>query len=324
MENAMENDKIYRILDLYERLNKGEFIDKKKHAALCNVNEKSIQRDISDLNKYFSLSSGDTNTPKIVFDRKKGYLLSNRSNIHLTDCDIFALTKILFESRAFSKKEMDRIINSLLCQCDDKSTVKEIIQNENFYYTPPKHDKDIVDFIWEIILSIRQCKYVQVSYERQDGQIKERKLKPLGLVFNEYYFYLIAQICGLDKNHPAVFRVDRFSSYQTIEEKFSVPYKNRFEEGQYRKRIHFMYQGDLINIQFKFWGDSLDAVLDRIPTARVMRYDGEKAILEAEVYDKGIIMWLLSQKEYLELTKPQSLRKEIKETIARMLKNYSE
>ena len=83
-----------------------------------------------------------------------------------------------------------------------------------------------------------------------------------------------------------------------------------------------MYQGELIHIQFKFWGDSLEAVLDRIPTAKIVGYKEDKAIIEAEVYSKGIVMWLFSQKEYLEVVKPESLRVEMKESIQKMLDIY--
>jgi predicted DNA-binding transcriptional regulator YafY len=33
-------------------------------------------------------------------------------------------------------------------------------------------------------------------------------------------------------------------------------------------------------------------------------------------------MWLLSQREFLEVIKPEKLRKEMKETLEKMLQNY--
>lgn len=320
MSVSEANGKIFRMLDLYEKLNHGDTIQKKQYAVENHVSEKTVQRDLADLNQYFATNPEEKSM--ILYNRDRGFSLSERNNVTLTDSDIFAFAKILLESRAFSKNEMNRLINSLLSLCSEKATVKELIKNECFYYVPPRHNRDLVDFIWNITLSIKTSSYAEVTYQRQDGKTKQRKLKPLGLVFDTYYFYLIANICGIETAHPAVFRIDRFQSYSVTQEKFTVPYKNRFEEGQYRKRIQFMYQGELIHIQFKFWGDSLEAVLDRIPTAKVIGYDGEKAILEAEVYNKGIEMWLLSQREYLEVIKPESLRESMRETIINMLENY--
>ncbi|MFR5049293.1 MAG: helix-turn-helix transcriptional regulator [Faecalispora sporosphaeroides] len=313
------DNKIYRILSLFERLNKGESLNKQQCASYYQVSEKSIQRDISDLNEYLFISSNATRN--ITYKRLKGYYLSSR-NTFLTDKDIFSICKVLFESRAFCKEELDRIVDSLLNSCEEKKLLKEMLENEKYLYFAPHHGKAIVDFLWQIALSIRKKRIANIIYIRQDGQSRQRKIKPLGIIFNEYYFYLIAEICDISKNYPATFRVDRIQSYQITEKDFYIPYRDRFEEGEYRKRIHFMYQGELIHIQFKFWGDSLEAVLDRIPTAKIVGYKEDKAIIEAEVYSKGIVMWLFSQKEYLEVVKPESLRVEMKESIQKMLDIY--
>lgn len=85
-----------------------------------------------------------------------------------------------------------------------------------------------------------------------------------------------------------------------------------------------MTPGNLLKIKFKFFGRSIQAVLDRLPTAKVVEEEKEDVyIVEAEVYGKGIKMWLLSQGEYLEVLKPEKLRAEIKRTINIMVNNYN-
>lgn len=316
--------KPYRMLNLYERFNRGEVRSKKFLATIYEVDEKTIQRDIDELRYY--LESDEENPKTIVYNKKKkGYEMINRTGFKFSDRDIFALSKIILESRAFSNQEMDRIMDILNYQCQDNKMLRKIISNERFNYVAPRHNKNIIDFIWKISISIQEQKLVEVKYERQDGNIKEYKLKPLGLVFSEYYFYLVGEIVGKRENHPIVFRVDRFQKYSITEEKFSMPYKDRFEEGEFHKKIQFMYTGELITIQFKFWGDSLEAILDRLPTSKVVRYDEKdnRPIIEAEVYGEGVKRWLLSQKEFLEVIRPVEYRKEIKETIEKMLRNYS-
>lgn len=73
-----------------------------------------------------------------------------------------------------------------------------------------------------------------------------------------------------------------------------------------------MYTGELVKIQFKFRGKSLEAVLDRLPTANVITYDNEVPIIEAEVYWEGVKRWILSQQQYIEVIKPEEFRSEIK------------
>ncbi|OON85163.1 hypothetical protein BXO88_13950 [Oribacterium sp. C9] len=144
------------------------------------------------------------------------------------------------------------------------------------------------------------------------------------------YFYLNAYIVEKDVSgkykhkydYPAVFRIDRIKGYTPLKETFSVPYANRFEEGEFRNRVQFMYPGDLQRISLKYFGDNPEPILDRLPTARVVeRYDHE-CVIDAEVYGKGIIMWLLSQGEHIEVIKPESMRAEMRRSLEATLKNY--
>ena len=80
-----------------------------------------------------------------------------------------------------------------------------------------------------------------------------------------------------------------------LEEHFKVPYKDRFQEGEFRKRVQFMYGGKLEKIRFKYIGPSIEAVLDRLPTAKIVSQDESGWTVEAEVFGKGIDMWLRSQ-----------------------------
>lgn len=149
-----------------------------------------------------------------------------------------------------------------------------------------------------------------------------RVVKPVSIIFSEYYFYLIAFIKDSKYNSPAFFRVDRIKEFKLLHEKFSFPEKDRLEEGELRKRIQFMYAGDLMTIRFKFSGSSLNAVLDKFPNAKVIESIPQKWLIEAEVYGKGCVMWLLSQGKYVEVISPKSLRDEMRNTIQSMFEIY--
>ena len=125
-------------------------------------------------------------------------------------------------------------------------------------------------------------------------------------MFSEYYFYLTAfledktNFENPDDSYPTIYRVDRIKAFKVLDEHFSIPYAGRFEEGEFRKRIQFMYGGKLQQIRFKYTGPSIEAVLDRLPTAEVIRQDDEGWVVSAEVFGKGIDTWLRSQGDYIE------------------------
>ena len=83
-----------------------------------------------------------------------------------------------------------------------------------------------------------------------------------------------------------------------------------------------MFPGSLMRFQFRYTGRSLEAVLDRLPTAKVIAREKGAYIIEAEVYGKGILMWLLSQGNAIEILRPQSLRNEMKKLLLEMLDKY--
>ena len=60
-----------------------------------------------------------------------------------------------------------------------------------------------------------------------------------------------------------------------------------------------MYGGKLQKIRFRYTGPSLEAVLDRLPTAKVLAEDVDGWDVEAEVFGSGVEMWLRSQGKYI-------------------------
>ena len=49
---------------------------------------------------------------------------------------------------------------------------------------------------------------------------------------------------------------------------YHVPYSDRFQEEEFHKRVQFMYGGRLKKVKFKYSGLSIEAVLDRLSTAK--------------------------------------------------------
>jgi hypothetical protein len=107
-----------------------------------------------------------------------------------------------------------------------------------------------------------------------------------------------------------------------LDENFHVQYSNRFEEGEFRKRIKFMYSGELQKIEFKYFGPSVEAVLDRLPTAQIISEENGVFTIKAEVFGEGIKMWILSQGNKIQTLKPQCLVDSLKEELNAMLERY--
>ena len=75
--------------------------------------------------------------------------------------------------------------------------------------------------------------------------------------------------------------------------------KDKFSDGEFRKRVQFMYSGELRTVNFTYGGPSIEAVLDRLPTAEIVKEENGVYTIKAEVYGNGIDMWLRSQGDYI-------------------------
>lgn len=298
----LDNIKSFRLINMYEKLNRGDIINKKEFAEEFGISEKSVQRDIDDLRTYLYESGG--NETAIEYDyEKNGYRLVKQERTFLTNEEIFAVAKILLESRGLNKQELNSLIDKLLIQATPSARVniKELILNERFHYIPPRHGKPIIDLIWKLNGHIFNNEIIEFDYIRKDGVASHRAVKPLSIMFSDYYFYLIAWMADDSKDFPTVFRVDRMTEVKATGEKFKIPYKDRFEEGEFRKRVQFMYSGPLKTIRFEYTGQSIEAILDRIPGAEILEQGNGKYVLKAECYGDGILMWLRTQGDYVKI-----------------------
>lgn len=293
---AEGENKGQRLLGIYHRLSQGELISKEVLAREYGVTEKSIQRDIDDIRSYLA-GDRDEGAADICYDRQaKGYRLVEEESRCLTRKEILAMAKILLESRAFAKEELHTILDKLIeaCPREGRKVVEDMIRNETFCYVPPRHGKKLLDALWDISLFIKNREIIRFSYKRQDGAEKEHTAKPVALLFSEFYFYLVAYK-EEETEFPTIFRMDRIKDMESTGNTFHIPYADRFKDGEFRKRVQFMYPGPLRRVKFTYSGPSVEAVLDRLPTAQILEEKDGVYTITAEAYGIGIDMWLGSQ-----------------------------
>lgn len=298
MEIDFKENKGFRLLQLYERLSRGEVIHKAELAQKFAVTDKTIQRDIEELRSYLAETRTDAGEASIVYERSRGgYLLTHAASEWLTNEDVLAVCKILLESRAFCREELDALLKKLLRQTapQDRAQVGKLIRSEQHYYVPLRHGKKLLSAIWELSQHMTAQHTIRISYCRQDGTERTHEVNPVAIMFSEYYFYLIAYLADGRKEFPTIFRIDRIARFAPTGATFRVIHKKKFSDGEFRQRIQFMYAGELRRVTFDYSGASVEAVLDRLPTARIISQEGGVYRITAEVYGNGIDMWLRSQ-----------------------------
>lgn len=309
MDNNKKS-KYDRILSIYEKFKSGVIVRKAEEANRFGVSERTIQRDIDDIRAFFDNNSANIGLDKSVkYDRSQcGYFLHSEKDGHLNEGEGLAVCKILLDSRPLIKSEMMPIIDKIVNNCISsrfKHNVSELISCDKFNYCEPRHGQAVLDKLCKLGDAVSRHRIIEVGYERLGvNQSVIRRLKPVGIMVQDFYFYLAAFIDDIDKEehfddpgdiNPTIYRIDRIKGIKDIGEKFTVPYRDRFNDGEFKKRIQFMFSGRLNTIRFEYSGLSVEAILDRIPTATVKQENDGVYIIEAETFGDGARMWLKTQ-----------------------------
>ena len=312
--DGMDVGKNNRVLFLYSRLLEGQKLKKSELAEEFGVSDKSIQRDFESIRDFLDRKGiKEEDRMRLAYDYKeKAYRLERDNEMNLSNEEILAVSKILLESRAFTKKEMMSILDKLVVNCVPKKNlqlVKDMLGNERHHYVELQHHRSFMDKLIPLATAIKGNQVIRIKYEKVKGkETVERKLEPLAILFSEYYFYLVGFIKGIDKEKafenandpfPTIYRIDRIKELEPLNEGFVISSSKRFEEGEFRKRIQFMLRGKLRKVRFKYLGETAEPVLDRVPTARGVGKEGDAYIVEAEVFGKGIDIWVRSQGELI-------------------------
>lgn len=133
-----------------------------------------------------------------VRQKENGYRLVTQEIERLSKGEVLALCKILLESRAFTREQVEKQLQIILNLCvsqKEKAEVEWFISNELFNYHDPAHAAIDPDNLWMVAQAIRNQSVLEIEYQKlKDHQIVKRTVEPVGLMFSEYYFYLMGII----------------------------------------------------------------------------------------------------------------------------------
>ncbi len=322
----MKNTKQDRVLEIFFRGLRGEDLSVQRLADEYEVSTKSITRSINELKNFLADHRELVGHTELQYShRDRCYRLF--MDEFLSSKELFSLVEVMIGARAFSKEELLLLTAKLrmFTTPEDRQKLTELIRKEIYNYPEIKHDCDSVqDNVWQLVNCINEKREISIDYYRMDRKWVTHRLRPASVMFTDYYFYLIAFLAEGKKEKPYYFRIDRIRGITVHRKKFTSYDIPNFDEGLLRQRSLFMFPGKLQTIRFEFSGPSVQAVLDKLPTAKIIEHlGGRKYLIEAEVYGTGIKMWLLSQGAWIKVLSPIELVDEIKEDIQALNALYS-
>ena len=312
-----DDQKTEHMMYLWDILSRGGVLTKAEVAEKFHIHIRTVSRYFDDIRRHLDLRNTETGLrQQLIYDRnQKVYRIENLENSMVSPGELLGICKILIASRAFRRKTleslMERLLQTAVCQSGQED-VKTYMKHELFDYKDPCHGEPDVEALWHMIGAINKHHVIRFRYKGiHDTRGKMKEVQPEGMVFSEYYFYLIAtptESAAAGKEETRVYRVDRMSHIEDREETFDVAYSSRLREGVFKNSIQFMYPGELQMVRFIYSGPSLEAVLDRLPTAQARQQKDGTWLITDRIQGDGIVMWFLSQGSMVEVLYPESLR----------------
>ncbi len=318
------DNKKSRMLEIFFRAMKGENITVKSLADEYGVSGKSISRDIGEIKNFLCENRELVGNTELKYSASsKSYYLEFDN--FLLSRELVSIMKLLIGCRAFSKMELLDIVSKLknFTSSHDRTMLNQIISKEMYHYKEVGSDcKSVIDNIWQLTRCIYEKIEISVTYYKMARDLVERRIMPVAITFSDYYFYLIAYRCDKDDWKPLYYRVDRIVNIIEHRKHFVLEEAHDFDEGELRGKIQFMFPGEYRKIKFEYSGESVQAILDKIPTAKVIDKAGNTKIIEAETFGTGINMFLLSQGNRVKALEPPEFVEEMKQEIESMCNLY--
>lgn len=334
-----------RIMEMLYRLCKGEKLSKADLAKEYQRSEKTIGRYIQELKAFFDDHRETVGYAQVEHSRRyDGYYLEQTN--WLTTQETMALLEILIGSRALKTATLNRIVKKLkeFTTPKDRKRLEHLIAKEIDPYDPDNTQNtnkihktrkycgvhiecdDLLDNLWRINEYIESAVEITIGYQKMDGSGIRRRIRPLSIMFEDYYFYLVAIDVTGNGKLPKYYRIDRIKTITRHKDLLLEGGLEKFDEGELRRKSLLMWPGPKRTITFEFTGPSIQAIQDKLPTANAHKVEGQDNtyIVEAEVQGDGIKMFLLSQGSWVKVLGPDSFVREMKEEVSKIAAFYNE
>ena len=209
----MKNNREKRLLSTFFRALHGESISVKQLALESGLSVKTISRDINVIQEFLFENRELLGNAELIYSyNERAYVLHNDE--FLKNSELLTMVKIIIGSRSLNKEDVLTVISKMkrFTTINDRKMLENLIRKEMYHYHEVKSDcRSVVDNIWKIAQAIENKKVLTITYYKMNRREIKRKIKPVSIMFSEYYFYMIAYHYNDTDFRPVYYRIDRIA-----------------------------------------------------------------------------------------------------------------
>ena len=215
-------------------------------------------------------------------------------------------------------EELDSAIDKITCLIPDDKTslLEDHLQHISIDILPWGTQKKQQKFLKQIHNSITENYIIEFRYENTKGEIRERRVEPMTLIFKGYAWYLFS-FCLYRKAYR-LFRLSRMKDVNILEEKFvrkAKTHKEYFKESDRSEK--------LTNIILKCSNKIKQKVIEYFGEDNVEIKEKNLIVNFSAPEDEWIYSIILSFGEYVEVLEPENIRNIIKEKAEKIISIYN-
>lgn len=237
---------------------------------------------------------------------------------------IFIQENYVMDKTLFSDEEQKAILIALQnLNLTEGATTSSLVEKLSTLFQKERLDWLEIDFSdWtglrnhffdELQEAILSQKVIQINYLSSQGQLTERELEPLKLVFRDKAWYLYA-FCRLREN-GRLFKISRIRELNLLEETFKriAPAKVFSEKPTPPKKV--------VELTLLFDAGAAYRVQEEFNDI-VQNEDGSSVVVIKFADDESTMNYLFSFGDHLEILEPQTYRNKMAERIEKLLNKY--
>lgn len=312
-------DSLGNILKMIFILKTQKKIKIKVLADELGVSERQVRRYKSQIDRYFNIESttgldGGYSLIDDYFPFKD--ILTEEETNRLK----FMINSLSYENSSELTKILDKLNLRVL-----KKDKKFLLNEEIIYYSRPKLKfKESTKMYNEISSAIEHRNEIILEYGDNYGKVSRRKVQPHKLFLFKGEYYVVAN-CLL-RGDIRYFKLARIKEYIITGFIFKRDLDvDKFLKDQEENNMG-IYNGKTIDLELEVSLPMANTIKERIwvENQEIIEKDDGKIIYRAKIKEgPEVISWILSMSDCVKVLSPDSLRKEIKEKMEKMLKNFT-
>ncbi|MFF2479387.1 helix-turn-helix transcriptional regulator [Paenibacillus sp. NPDC058071] len=314
-----------RVVQILLRLLDGEELSVQELCATYGKHAETIKKDIAIIRNELMHQPYE-----IAYKRsQKSYKLVGVDETDASSRFSSALITLmtLYGSRGLCSEEMQQaesfIIGSF--SAEQQKKLRKFASSYRFHYKPIL-ERPVFELIDKSFQCIVRQQTMRIVYRTIHKETQYFEVQPYSLIYDEGYYYLIAEPVGAKRVEGNIFRIDQIMSCEATTESFAISQHGNdyFKPGEFANYAFFMHYGEnstVIKLRMRPFIESYFKA--KFPVHRMIEADEEWLVYECTVaHAESALFWIFSERHWVELLSPLWLRDRVKHFLSKMMEMY--